>query len=94
MLRPGALVLIDPGRQAVAAEARRCEAERPIYTADVRCGYRRCWCLREKNRLLRPANAVSPWASEIERFPNEAEIIGQAVGVSMRLIPEQHADRR
>jgi transcriptional regulator with XRE-family HTH domain len=88
ILRPGALLLIDPRRQAVEAGGWRNEAERPIYMVDIRCGYRCCWCALDKNRLLLQPHALAPCAPEIYRFPDEAEIVGQVVGVSMRLIPD------
>ncbi|MHB8541050.1 MAG: hypothetical protein ACYDCD_08950 [Candidatus Acidiferrales bacterium] len=88
LLRPGALVLVDPRRQKVEAGGWRSEAERPIYLIDIRGGYRCCWCLMEKGRLVLQPHPLSNCAPEIYSFPDEAEIVGQVVGVSMRLIPE------
>ncbi len=86
LLRPGALVLIDPQRQKIQSGGWRNEAERPIYLVDVRGGYRCCWCLLEKNRLVLQPHPLSICAPETYRFPDEAEVLGQVVGVSMRLI--------
>lgn len=88
LLRPGALVLVDPQRQKIESGGWRNEAERPIYLVDLRGGYRCCWCLLEKNRLVLQPHPLSNCAPESHRFPDEAEIVGQVVGVSMRLIPE------
>lgn len=86
LLRPGALVLIDPNRQKVSAGIWRNEAERPIYLVDIRDGYRCCWCLLEGNRLVLQPHPLSSCAPENYRFPDDAEVVGQVVAVSMRLI--------
>src|SRR5215469_8951741 len=88
LLRPGALVLVDPQRQKIEAGGWKNEAERPIYLIDIRSGYRCCWCLLEKNRLVLQPHPLSPCAPEIYHFPNEAEVVGRVVGISMRLIDD------
>ncbi|HKW87330.1 MAG TPA: helix-turn-helix transcriptional regulator [Candidatus Acidoferrales bacterium] len=88
LLRPGALILIDPQRREVESGGWRNEAERPIYFVELHSGYRCCWCLLEKNRLLLQPHPLSPCAPEAHRYPDEAEIIGQVAGVSMRLVAE------
>lgn len=88
LLRPGALVLIDPQRRAVEPGGWRNEAERPIYFVDVRYSYRCCWCLQEKNRLVLQPHPLSSCAPETHRFPEEAEVVGQVVRVAMRLVAE------
>jgi hypothetical protein len=88
LLRPGALILIDPQRHAVESGGWRSESERPIYFVDLRSGYRCCWCLLDKSRLLLQPHPLSPCAPETYHHPDEAEIIGQVIGVSMRLIAD------
>ena len=88
LLRPGALVLVDPQRQKVELGGWRNEADRPIYLVDIRGGYRCCWCVMEKARLVLQPHPLSPNAPEAYRFPDEAEVVGQVVGVSMRLVPD------
>lgn len=85
LLRPGALILIDPRRRTVESGGWRNEAERPIYFVELRYAYRCCWCLIEKNRLLLQPHPLSPCTPETYRYPDEAEIVGQVVGISMRL---------
>lgn len=87
LLRAGALVLVDPTRQRIQASGWQNELERPIYFVDVRDGYRCCWCLQHKNRLILQPYPLSPCAPEVRRFPDEAEVVGQVVGVAMRLVP-------
>lgn len=85
LLRPGALLLVDPQRQKVEAGGWRNEAERPIYLVDIRSGYRCCWCLLDGNRLVLQPHPMSPCAPESYDFPDEAEVVGRVVGISMRL---------
>ena len=86
ILRPGALVLVDPQRQKIEGGGWKNETERPIYLIDIRSGYRCCWCSLERNRLVLQPHPMSPCAPEQYLFPDEAEIVGRVVGVSMRLI--------
>ncbi|HEU5411505.1 MAG TPA: helix-turn-helix transcriptional regulator [Candidatus Acidoferrales bacterium] len=86
LLRPGALVLVDPRRQRVDAGNWRSEAERPIYLIDIRSGYRCCWCGLDGNRLVLQPHPLSPCVSESYHFPDEAEVVGRVIGVSMRLV--------
>lgn len=87
LLRPGTLLLLDPSRHQVQTAGWRNEFERPIYFVDVRSGYRCCWCLAERSRLILQPHPLSPCAPEAWRCPDEAEIVGQVIGVAMRLIP-------
>lgn len=86
LLRPGALILIDPQRQKVEGGGWNNEAERPIYLVDIRSGYRCCWCSLERNRLILQPHPQSACTPESYCFPDEAEIVGRVVGVSMRLL--------
>lgn len=61
------------------------EYERPIYFVDVRDGYRCCWCQRDGGELFLQTHPLSPSRPELKRIPQEAEIVGQVVGVVMRL---------
>ena len=85
LLRPGSLVLVDPALQHVRNSGWNNEYERPIYFVDVREGYRCSWCLREGPRLILQPHPLSACAPEARLFPDEAEVVGQVVGVVMRL---------
>jgi transcriptional regulator with XRE-family HTH domain len=85
LLRPGSLVLLDPGLLQVRGSGWANEYERPIYFVDVRDGYRCCWCQRDGNELILQTHPLSPSRPELKRLPQEAEIVGQVVGVVMRL---------
>ncbi|MGO9641355.1 MAG: helix-turn-helix domain-containing protein [Candidatus Acidiferrales bacterium] len=85
LLRPGSLVLLDPALQQVRNSGWNNEYERPIYFIDVRDGYRCCWCLKDGNQLLLQTHPLSPSRPETRRVPQEAEVVGQVVGIVMRL---------
>jgi transcriptional regulator with XRE-family HTH domain len=85
LLPPGSLVLLDPALQQVRNSGWNNEYERPIYFIDVRDGYRCCWCLKDGNQLILQTHPLSPSRPEMRRVPHEAEVVGQVVGVVMRL---------
>src|SRR5574337_281721 len=85
LLRPGSLVLVDPAIQQVRNSGWNNEYERPLYFVDVRDGYRCGWFLREGPQLILQPHPLSSCAPEVWRWPDEAEVVGQVVGVVMRL---------
>ena len=87
LLRPGSLVLLDPNRQEVQNSGWNNEYERPLYFIEVREGYRCCWCRCQDGQLMIIPHPLSSYAPEVYRHPDEAEIIGQVIGVAMRLGP-------
>lgn len=78
--------MVDPGLKQVRNSGWNNEYERPIYFVELREGYRCCWCLREGARLILQPHPLSPCAPEVWRCPDEAELVGQVVGVVMRLV--------
>jgi len=87
LIRPGSLVLVDPKLQQVQNFGWNNEYERPVYFVELREGFRCCWCRCEAGRLMVVPHPLSSCAPEVYRFPDEAEVIGQVVGVAMRLGP-------
>ena len=87
LLRPGSLVLVDPKLQQVQNSGWTNEYERPIYFIELRQEFRCCWCHTEDGRLMLAPHPLSACAPEVYRFPEDAEIVGQVVGVAMRLGP-------
>jgi len=85
LLRPGSLVLVDPLLAKVKNSGWRNEYERPIYFVELREAYRCCWCLVEGDRLHLQPHPLSPCKPEMRRHPDEAEVLGQVVGLAMRL---------
>jgi len=87
MLRPGSLVMIDPERRRVTHDGWRNEFERPIYFIELREGYRCAWCQVDGSRIMLIPHPVSCEPVETFSLANEAEVLGQVVGVAMRLVP-------
>ncbi|HZQ21555.1 MAG TPA: helix-turn-helix transcriptional regulator [Terriglobales bacterium] len=85
ILPPGTFLQIDESRSKVTDGYWRSEYERPIYFVETRDGHTCCWCnMRRENLILQP-HPLSPVAVRVLRHPQEAEVIGQVVGVAMRL---------
>ncbi len=87
LVRPGSLVMIDDRRRRVLGQGWLSEFDRPIYFIELRNGYRCAWCQLEGSRLTLIPHPMSPVAAESFNFPDEAEVVGQVVGIAMRLVP-------
>jgi transcriptional regulator with XRE-family HTH domain len=85
ILPPGSFIQVDEGKSKVAEGVWRCEYERPIYFVETREGYTCCWCSMRRDDLILQPHPLSPVQIRILRHPQEAEIIGQVVGVAMKL---------
>jgi len=86
ILPPGSFVQVDGSRDKVLEGAWHSEYERPIYFVETRDGHVCCWCTMtgEEEIILQP-HPLSPVPPRVFRYPQEAEVIGQVVGVAMRL---------
>jgi transcriptional regulator with XRE-family HTH domain len=91
LLRPGAIVMVDPQRRSVLRSGWKSEFDRPIYFVELREGYRCGWCQIEGNRLMIIPHPVSNAPVETFSLASEAEVVGQVVGVAMRLVPAETA---
>jgi transcriptional regulator with XRE-family HTH domain len=87
LLRPGSLLMIDPERKRVVQDGWRNEFERPVYFVELRTGYRCGWCQVEGSRLTLIPHPVSNAPVQSFNLTTEAEVLGQVVGVAMRLVP-------
>jgi transcriptional regulator with XRE-family HTH domain len=87
LLRPGSLLMIDPEKRRVVQDGWRNEFERPVYFVELRNGYRCAWCQVEGSRLVLIPHPVSNTPVQSFSLTTEAEILGQVVGVAMRLVP-------
>jgi transcriptional regulator with XRE-family HTH domain len=87
LLRPGSLVMIDPARKRVVQDGWKNDYERPVYFVELRNGYRCGWCQVEGSRLTVIPHPVSNVPVQSFSLTTEAEILGQVVGVAMRLAP-------
>ncbi|MGB9237023.1 MAG: hypothetical protein WCC04_21650 [Terriglobales bacterium] len=85
ILNPGSFVQVDESRRRVVERHWRSEYERPIYFVETRDGFTCCWCSQRSNALVLQSHPLSPVPVRILRHPQEAEVIGQVVGVAMRI---------
>ncbi len=85
LLLPGSFVQVDESRTKVEEGMWRSEHERPIYFVETRDGYVCCWCSMKKTEIILQPHPLSPVHARILKHPSEAEVLGQVVGVAMRL---------
>ncbi len=85
IIAPGAFVQIDESKRRIATGGWNHEYERPIYFVEHRNGYRCGWCAQKDGVLLLQTHSGSQVSPDIFRYPGEADVIGQVVGVAMRL---------
>ena len=83
----GSLVLVDPKLRQVKNSGWTNEYERPVYFIELHGEFRCCWCQCEGGKVILIPHPLSSCMPEIYRYPEEAEVVGQVVGVAMRLGP-------
>lgn len=86
LLRPGSIVQIDPSRRRIANQGWQTENDRPIYFLELRYSYECCWCFQRGRDVTLVPYPLSPCGPRTVRIPDEGEILGQVVGVAMRLV--------
>jgi len=79
MIRPGALLKIDPAQNKLV-NAWRNEYERPIYFIELRDAYACGWCELQGNQLLIIPHPSSPASVRRFTYPREAEVVGRVIG--------------
>jgi len=85
ILTPGSLVLVDDSQRKIALGGWNNEYDRPIYFLEHREGFLCGWCTLHEGQLSilhHPASQEKPISFP---FPGAVEVIGQVVGVAMRL---------
>jgi transcriptional regulator with XRE-family HTH domain len=85
LLLPGAFVQVDENRSRVEEKKWRSELERPIYFVETREGHVCCWCSVRRGEIILQSHPLSPVPARILKHPQDAEVVGQVVGVAMRL---------
>jgi hypothetical protein len=86
LLLPGSFVQVDEDRSRVEEKKWHSELERPIYFVETREGHVCCWCSVRRGEIVLQSHPLSPVLPRILKHPQEAEVIGQVVGVAMRLV--------
>ncbi len=85
LILPGAFVQIDESKHRVEEGMWRSEYERPIYFVEMRDGFVCCWCDVDGTMLTLRSHPMSPVKTRTLRLGSEAEVLGQVVGIAMRL---------
>jgi transcriptional regulator with XRE-family HTH domain len=85
LLLPGAFVQVDERKNNVVEGTWASEYERPIYFIETREGHTCSWCSREDEDLIVLPHPLSPVRPRAFKLAHEVEVIGQVVGVAMRL---------
>jgi transcriptional regulator with XRE-family HTH domain len=85
ILPPGSFVQVDEQKNKVVEGCWRSEYERPIYFVETREGHTCCWCSMRKDDIILQPHPLSPVPIRVLRHPQDAEIVGQVVGVAMKL---------
>jgi len=88
LLRPGSFVQIDSRVRRVDPVVSSNEYHRPIYFVELRDRYVCSWCELQGTRLILTPHPLSPCATRLYEFPNEASIVGQVTGVAMRVVDD------
>jgi hypothetical protein len=86
LLMPGSFLQVDEQRSRAEDGPWRSEYERPIYFVETREGHVCCWCSVKRGEIVLQSHPLSPVPPRILKHPQEAEVIGQVVGVAMRLV--------
>jgi transcriptional regulator with XRE-family HTH domain len=94
LLLPGSFVQVDEDRSRVEEKKWRSELERPIYFVETREGHVCCWCSVRRGEIVLQSHPLSPVPARILKHPQEAEVLGQVVGVAMRLGEWNDPDER
>lgn len=94
ILQPGCLVMIDEARRKIVNSGWTHEMERPIYFMEHRGGYTCAWCHLTETQLMLQPHPASLCEPQVFDFPTEIEVIGQVVGIAMRLDPSRRRRTR
>ena len=84
ILPPCSFIQLDESKDKVLEGGWRSEYERPIYFIETRDGHTCCWCTLSRDGVILQPHPLSPVAPRILGH-HEAEVLGQVVGVAMRL---------
>ncbi len=85
LIPPGSFIEIDTDRRKVLRDGWTGEHDRPIYFLEWRDGFKCGWCSQRDGKLYVQPHSQSSEPPSVFDFPGEAEIIGQVVGIAMRI---------
>ncbi len=87
VLVPGSFLQIDESKTKISHEAWSYEIERPVYFLETRDSFRCGWCSLSQGHLILQPHWSSGIKPEVFRYPGEIDVVGQVVGVAMRVGP-------
>ena len=85
ILPPGTFLQVDESKNRILQGMWRSEYERPIYFVETRDGYTCCWCTLKGDHIVLQPHPLSPVPVRILRHPQDAEVIGQVIGIAVSL---------
>ncbi len=85
VLLPGSFIQVDESANMVVEGSWRSEYERPIYFVEMRDGYTACWCSLKGDYLILQPHPLSPAPVRMLKQSQEVEVLGQVIGIAMRL---------
>src|SRR5262249_13712041 len=85
ILPPGSFVQVDESRNKVMEGSWRSEYERPIYFVETRDSHTSCLCSMRREDIIQQPHPLAPVTVLMLKHPQEAEVLGQVVGVAMKL---------
>jgi transcriptional regulator with XRE-family HTH domain len=83
VIPPGAFVQVDESRRRIAKDGWSHDYDRPVYLIEHRGGFRCAWCAEKRGMLILQPHPLSHAQLEVFRYPGEADVIGQVVGVTI-----------
>jgi hypothetical protein len=84
LLLPGSFIQVDESKNKVVHQQWNSEYARPIYFVETRESFLCCWCRTRGDEIVLESHPLSPVPPKIMR-EGEAEVLGQVVGIAMRL---------
>ena len=85
ILPPGSFIQVDESKNRVVEGGWRSEYERPVYFVETREEHVCCWCTLNRDTIILQPHPLSPVSPRVLPYPQDAEVIGQVVGVAMKL---------
>lgn len=85
LIMPGAIVQIDEHRRRIVPGPWHRMIERPIYFLETRTGFACAWCVVQGANIILQPHPLSTEPVRVLRLNKEADVLGQVVGVAMRL---------
>ena len=92
ILQPGTFIAIDDTQPKIVQSGWSNEFERPIYFFEHRQGFACAWASQTGDQVILSPHPLSGCSPLVYKFPNDIDLIGQVVGVAMRL--DQSLSRR